>query len=158
MIPIKMQDRAAAGLQAIVQINRPKNGFQRIRQDRFAPKSPALEFSGSEAQPVSQLQSARQFGQGLAFYQAGSQSAQFAFAGLGIVPEQILGDHYVEQCIAQKFQPLVVAGRGAAVSEGFLQQLGLPEMVVQTGAQRSDGRIHGFSGIDSLTFSTTNNP
>ena len=64
-----------------------------------------------------------------------AHAAELAFGGLGKAFEQGLADYEAENGIAQEFQALVVAPAGAAMGQGRLEQIRLPEMVTETPLQ-----------------------
>ncbi len=94
-----------------VEEQRPDQRLQGVRQDGFAAETTGLELPGPEAQHIAYVQRRGDLRERLAADDPGAQPAQIAFGAVGKGAEQMFRDHEVQDRVAEKFQPLVVAAR-----------------------------------------------
>ena len=73
-------------VEAGVQVNRTKQGLERIGENRPTCVPAGLPLAASQYQVISQADSLRQIRQRRVFYQRCSKFAQIAFRGLGVRP------------------------------------------------------------------------
>src|SRR5690606_36012711 len=90
-----------------------------------------FELPFPQRQAVAQVKVASDLGQGFAFYQLRTQTAQLAFPGTRKAVEKGFRDDHVEQGVTEKFQPLIVGGTATTVSEGQIQQAFIAKAVAQ---------------------------
>jgi hypothetical protein len=58
-----------------------------------------------------------------------TNTAQFSFVPMRMTFVEDLGSDHIEDGISQKFQPLVMKGRVAAMGQGLPEQSGIPESI-----------------------------
>jgi hypothetical protein len=100
------------------------DGLQRIGQDRVPAVATGLHFAGPQGQPVAQLEGAGDYRQRAFAHQLGPGAGERALVGFGPALVQRLGNHHVDDAVAEKFQPLVVRRAGTAMRQGLLKQAG----------------------------------
>src|SRR5262249_35696674 len=123
------------GDEAPVEEYRTDERFERRGEDRWPPRSAALQLALAEAQLLSQREVLRQLVQGLLAHQARAQPRQVPFGQIAEALEQFSRDHAVENAVAEELQPLVVGRAVAAVRERLLEQLGTGKGVADALAQ-----------------------
>ena len=122
----------AAGNPAAVEMNRSDERFERVGQDRIATESSALQLAGPQVQRITEVEIARDRGEGRLADQARTQARQLAFVRLGEFLEKKFGNDHVDQRVAEELQPLVVARTSAAVSQRAFAQPRVVEAVGDT--------------------------
>src|SRR6185312_10584464 len=135
----KAQHDAAGNVEPAVQIQRPAESLQRVRQDRAALAPTALLLARAEHEPLGQAQLPGKARERLAADQVRAQARQLALVGAFEALEQVLADDQAEHRVTEELQSLVVRGTGAAMGQGTLEQRevdrGVVERLPQPGAQ-----------------------
>ncbi|RWW84258.1 hypothetical protein BHE74_00007139 [Ensete ventricosum] len=119
-----------------IEVDRTDQRFEGVGQDRLTAETTALQLAGPQAQVFAQAETTGQHRQGLALYQARTQTRQLAFTGLRETLEQRFTGDKIEDGITEEFQALVIAPCKAAVCEGkdhqFLVLEGVAELTLET--------------------------
>lgn len=126
-------DDAPCLLETAIEENRSKDRLDGIGKDRFTQESTAFPFPHAEAKVLPDIELSRQLGQGAVADQARSQATQITFGGFGTAFEEQLGDHEIQQAVAEELKALVMARAEAAVGQGLLQQPRIREPIVDAG-------------------------
>jgi len=91
-----------------VEVDGADERFERVRQcGRSSPATTAF-FAASHQNVASQVQCGSMRSQCFARNQPGAEFRQLTFGFDPKMPKQILGDNKLENCVAQKFQTLII--------------------------------------------------
>ena len=133
----EIQHYPAGLLKAAVEINSTDNGFERIHQQSLFCPAAGFFFASSELQVLAQVDSFCVFHEIRRADKESFQLRQLPFRQTGMRPEKKIADEKSQDCVAQKFQLLVVALPGillirmGAVRQCLLQQIGVVELIRQ---------------------------
>ena len=129
------QDEALCHLHAAVQIQGGDDGLKGIGHHAGAGAAAAALLAPAQTQILAQIDLLCKLEQRTLADQAGTDAGQVALRPVGVGVEQIICRDDLQHAVAQKFQPLVVLQRRAAlvgvagVGERRLQQLRILELV-----------------------------
>jgi hypothetical protein len=144
-------DHAGRGLEARVEVDRAQQGLKRIRQSGASGLPAGSQLAGAEREVVTEIQPPRDLRERLFPDQGGPEPAQLTLVCLGESGVKGLGDDEPEQCVSEEFEPFVVIGARASMSEGALRQVPVGEAVI-------DGQKQPLRGSLQRATSSTLSP
>ena len=109
------QDEVLCHLHAAVEVEGGDEGFKGVRHDAGAGAAAAVLFAPAQTQVIAEIDLLSELEQCALADEAGADAGQIALGAVGIGVEQVVRRDDLQHAVAQKFQPLVVLDRGAAL-------------------------------------------
>ena len=124
-------DNGPTGANASVEKHGAEHRLDSIGEDRFTTMATGFHFTAAQDQMITQFDFKRQCRQRFVPDQQRAQFAEIALRCIRSQSVQILRNHEAENGIAEKFEPFIVPGCCAAVTQSLSEQLKVLKTIMQ---------------------------
>ncbi|MDR8939349.1 hypothetical protein FEP65_06280 [Burkholderia multivorans] len=132
---VKALDDPLGGFEAAIEEHGPDDGFECVREDRWAAEAPAAQLAFTEPQAFRDIEGLSDFVQRLLLDEIRAHARQVPFVELAETLEQKGGHRAIQNGIAEKLEPLVVRGTVTAMGQSLAQQFRIAKFVAQPAFQ-----------------------